>query len=252
VSHPTQKCCEKPQPVQPAFPSFTLPNITIFINQTPAIIYNTLNQTCGGVTTIRNSTHIVTTTSTCSNQTIPPNQPCCRIQYAPPCIPQPYPPFQYCPPPTSNYACGPQCIVHQHNSPLLVQPPPQVLQPQIVQPPPIIQPQIFQPPPIIQPQIIQPPPIIQPQVFQHPTLIRQQWPIYQQGCYYQNNQCPPQCIGGCSFLPIQQSCTNTRQWPFFRCGIGSPYFGGIGSYGGEGGFRGYGGYGGYGGGQVYY
>jgi hypothetical protein len=50
-------------------------------------------------------------------------------------------------------------------------------------------------------------------------------------------------------LPIQQPCSSTRQWPFIRCGIGSPYFGGIGSYGGEGGFRGYGGYGG---GQVYY
>ncbi|XP_023709187.1 uncharacterized protein LOC111865410 [Cryptotermes secundus] len=143
--------------------------------------------------------------------------------------------------------------------PQFVQPPP-IIQPQFVQPPPVIQPQFVQPPPIIQPQFVQPPPVIQPQFVQPPPVIQPQiiqpnpiWPVHQLGCYYQHNQCPSHCLGGCISLPRQQSCSSTRHWPFLRCE--SPYFGGIGSYGGYGGYGGlgsYGGYGGYVGGQILY
>ena len=125
-THPQQECC-KDKSVPPAIPSITLPNITIIINQSAPIVYNTLNQSCGGVTTVRNNTHIVTTTGTCSNDP-KPNQPCCIITHQPSC-PQLLPIFHHCPPPVQNYACGTQCIIQPQ---VLIQLLPQVVQPQPV------------------------------------------------------------------------------------------------------------------------
>jgi hypothetical protein len=87
-THPQKECC-KEKPVQPVNQGITLPNITIVINQSAPIIYNTLNQSCGGVTTINNGTHIITTTEPCSNNP-KQNQPCCIITHQPPC-PHPLP-----------------------------------------------------------------------------------------------------------------------------------------------------------------
>ena len=212
-THPQPECCKDKTSITPVIPSITLPNITIVINQSAPVLYNTLNQTCGGVTTVRNSTHVVTTTGTCPNDP-KPNQPCCIITHQPPC-PNPSPIFHHCPPPVQNYACGPQCII----------------QPQVVIPPP--------------PQVIQP--VIQP-----PTPVIGQ-PQPATGCYnYPINQCPQQCYGGC-YSPSQSGCLPIQQWPFIRCGYGGSYVGGIGGiggyggYGGLGGYIGQGGYAGYGG-----
>ena len=224
-THPQPECCkDKPVPTVP--PGITLPNITIIINQTGSVLHNTLNQSCGGVTTTSNSTHIVTTTQPCPDSPTP-NQPCCVITPRTPC-PHPLPPFQHCPPPVPNYACGPQCII---------QPQP-IIQPVIQPPPQIIQPVIQPPPQIIQP-VIQPPPqiIVQPQ----PISLCYQYPIH---------QCPQHCHGYC-YWPRQSGCLPTQQWPFIRCGYGGSYFGGIGRIGGYGGYGGLGGnigqesYGGY-------
>jgi len=100
-THPQKECC-KDKPVPPAIPVFTLPNITIVINQSAPVVYNTLTQTCGGVKTVRNNQHIVTTTGTCSHNP-KPNQPCCIITHQSTC-PHPLPIFQHCPPPVQNYA----------------------------------------------------------------------------------------------------------------------------------------------------
>ena len=221
-----EDCCVEPtkdKPVPPTvppitYPPITLPNITIVINQSAPIFYNTLNQSCGGVTTTRNSTHIVTTTETCSNHSTP-NQPCCIITQQPQC-PYPFPLFNNCPPPVQNYACGPQCFVRPQ---VLIPPPPQVIQPIIPPPPPVF----VQPPP-------PPPP---------PPVTR---------CYqYPSNMCPQQCvgIGGC-LPPRQIGCYPLQQWPFVRCGYGLQYANAIGGIGGYGGYVGQGDYtvqGGYGG-----
>jgi len=222
VKNFSSPCCSTAQPI----PVFTLPNITIFINQTPAIIYNTLNQSCGGVTTIRNITHTTTTTGTCPNTTTP-RQPCCRILVQRPCVPYPFPPYQHCPPAVYNYACGPQCIaVPGQSSPPVIPNPPQV--------------------PIQLPVIVP-----QQQVYPQPT----------PGCYYQYNQCPSHCVGGCTYWPYSSGCIHVNYWPFFRCGFGNPYVsgagtggigvfggtGGIGGFGGPGGTGGFGGFGGFGG-----
>ena len=221
-TQPQHECC-KDKTVPPVIPSFTLPNITIIINQSAPVVYNTLNQSCGGVTTVSNSTHIVTTTGTCSHDP-KPNQPCCIITHQPPC-PQPLPMFHHCPPPVQNYACGPHCFIQPQ---VVIPPPPQVIQPAIQPPPQVVQP-VIQPP---TPVMMQPQPVT--------------------GCYqYPMNHCPQQCYGGC-YWPRQSGCLPTQQWPFIRCGYGGPYFGGmggIGSYGGYGGLGGYigqGAYGGYG------
>ena len=203
-THPQQECC-KDKPVPPVPPGITLPNITIIINQSAPVVYNTLNQSCGGVTTVRNSTHIVTTTGTCSHDP-QPNQPCCIITHQPPC-PNPLPTFHHCPPPVHNYACGSECIIQPQ---VAIPPPPQVIQP-VIQPP---------SPVMVQPQAVN-------------------------GCYnYPINQCPQQCYGGCSW-PRQSGCLPIQQWPFVRCGYGGQQFGGIGGIGGYGGYGGYGGLGGY-------
>ena len=231
-THPQQECC-KDKPVQPLIPSFTLPNITIVINQSAPVIYNTLNQTCGSVATVRNRTHIVTTTGTCSHDP-EPNQPCCIITHQPNC-PQPLPIPYLCPPPVQNYVCGPQCIIEP--PPLVIQPPPPVIRPVIQPPPQVIQPVIQPPPQIIQPFIQPPPPVmVQPQ----PVSLCNLYPM---------NQCPQHCYGLCN-RSGQSGCLPTQQWPFMRCGYGGSYFGGIGGIGGYGGYGGLGGYigqGGYGG-----
>ncbi|GFG32440.1 hypothetical protein Cfor_02538, partial [Coptotermes formosanus] len=246
TTQPDHKCCKETTPVSPVFPSITLPNITIVINQSAPVVYNTMNQTCGGVTTVRNSTHIVTTTSTCTNQTNP-RDPCCTIVHQPPC-PNPVPPYYNCPPPVHNYACGPQCIVQPQ---VLIPPPPQVIQP-MIQPPVIAQPPpVFaQPPPVIAqpPTLIAQPPTL---IAQPPTLIAQQPTLIAQppsvaGCYaYPVNQCPQHCYGHCHW-PRYSGCVPVHQWPFIRCGYGGPYVGGIGGIGGYGGYAGQGGYAGYG------
>lgn len=212
VTQPHHDCCKDKTPVTPIYPSITLPNITIVINQSAPVFYNTLNQSCGGVTTVRNSTHIVTTTERCTNQTNNPTpHPCCIITYQSPC-PNPTPPYYHCPPPVNNYACGPQCITQPQ---VLIPPPPQVIQP------------VYQPPVFAQPQplLVQPPQV--------------------SGCYlYPINQCPQHCYGGC-YWPRHSGCVPTQQWPFIRCGYGGSYGGGIGGIGGYGGYGGYVGHGGY-------
>jgi len=40
-TQPKQECC-KDKPVAPVIPGFTLPNITIVINQSPTVVYSTL------------------------------------------------------------------------------------------------------------------------------------------------------------------------------------------------------------------
>ena len=222
-THPQQICC-KDKPVQPAIPSFTLPNITIVINQSAPIIYNTLNQSCGGVKTTRNSTHIVTTTGTCEIDR-GKREPCCIITHQPHC-PRPLPIHHHCPPPVQNYACGAQCIVQ---SQAMIQPPPPP--PVVIQPPPRIVQSVIQPPP----QIIQPPP-------PPPVMVQQQSLAL---CYlYPVHQCPQHCHGLCHWSG-NSGCSPTQQWPFIRCGYGGQYSGGIGGIGVYGGYGGYGGPGGY-------
>jgi len=90
-------------------------------------------QSCGDVKTVRNNTHTVTTTGTCSHNP-KPNQPCCIITHQSTC-PQPPPIPHPCPPPVHNYACGTQCIILPQ---LLIPPPPQAIQPVINIPPKIM------------------------------------------------------------------------------------------------------------------
>jgi len=213
-TYPQQECCKDKTTITPVIPSITLPNITIIINQSAPQIYNTLNQSCGGITTVSNGTHIVTTTRTCSHDP-KPDQPCCIITQRPQC-PLPFPPFHHCPPPVQNYACGPQCIIQPQ---VVIPPPPQVIQP-VIQPP--------------SPVIVQP----------------QQQGCYQ----YPINHCPQHCYGGCYWptqsgcLPIQQwpflRCGYGGSYFGGIGGIGG--YGGYGGYGGLGGYISQGGYGGYG------
>jgi len=247
-TYPQQECCKDKSPITPVIPSITLPNITIVINQSAPYIYNTLNQACGGITTVSNGTHIVTTTGTCSHDP-KLNQPCCIITQRPQC-PFPFPPFRHCPPPVHNYACGPQCIIQPQMviappPPIMqpvIQPPPQIIQPVIQTPPQIIQPMI-QPPPQIIHQVIQPPPqIIQPVIQPQPQVIVQPQPVSL--CHlYPVQHCPQQCYGLC-YVPRHSGCFPIQQWPFMRCGYGGSYFGGFGGIGGSGGIGGIGGIGG--------
>ena len=146
------------------------------------------NQSCGGITTVRNSMHIVTTKGTCSHKP-KPKQPCCIITHQPP-GPQTLAIHQHCPLPVQDYTCGSQYI---------------------------IQPQVL---------ILSLPQVVQPAV-QQVTV-----------CYlYPIHLCPQHCYGLC-YSHGHSGCVPIQQWPFYRCGYGGLYSGGIGGIDGNGGYIG--------------
>nr|AAW57776.1 Parcxpwnx04 [Periplaneta americana] len=199
------------------------------------------------------------TTAPCQNVSNP-TQPCCRIPYRLPCYTNVQVPYQQCPI-RYQQACGPQCInrpISQVVQPPVILPQPTCQPPYCPQPPPVYQPPIYQPPvyqpPVYLPQPIcqqpycpQPPPVYQPPVYQPPVYqppVYQppvyQPPVYQppvSGCYINYpSPCPPQCLGACTYVPLQTGCAPLNQWPFLRCAPGNSYsylggYGGIGGYG---------------------